>query len=351
MAPVTPPAWLQAGSYSAQADRQALAGLLTPEPVSSPIAARPGVKPSYLGNGLKVTQRATPNMGVTVAGGTCYVSASSIIGGVYECQNDGNFDVTITAAHASLARRDLIVARVYDAVDDVGTENDVKIEAVAGTPASSPVRPATPGQAIALAEVLVPAASTSVVNANITDLRNRTVALGGILPVTGDTAVPAQPYPGQTIFRTDHNALILFDGAVWQYLAYGAWFVYTPAWSSSGTQPVLNNGTATGRYCQVGKTVTFHAHIQPGSSTTYGSGTYRVSLPVAPRAGNPSQILQVRVFDNSTGQAYMGQSTAASLTPTLTVQGSTNLDSAGPTTPITFAAGDSLQISGTYEAA
>lgn len=349
MAPVTPPSWLQAGSYNAQNDRLSAAGMMIPLATAGPLAALPGVKPSYQEAGLRVTQRATPDMQVTVAAGTCFIAATSTLGGVYQCHNNAAYDVPITAAHASLGRRDLIVARVYDAVDDVGTENDFKIEKVTGIPASAPTRPSTPAQAIALAEVLVPGASTAVVTANITDLRTYTVSIGGVQPIVNLSEVPLQPYNGQKIWWNLWQTESTFDGTAWQEIRYGAWLTYTPQWKSSGTQPSLGNGTATGKYWKAGRYCTFHAHIQPGSATTYGSGGYSISLPFPPRVGNPSQVLAVRFFDTSTGQAYMGQATASDLHPTLTFQGTSNLDTADFNSPFTFASGDSLQMSGTYE--
>lgn len=216
MAPLSPPSWQQAGTYPARLDRLTLAGLMAPHAGAGPLVARSGVKPSPSAASMQVTQRTTPDMWVTVGAGSCYIAATSIVGGSYECFNDAGYDVQIAASNPSLPRRDLVVARVYDAVDDTGSVNEFAIEVITGTAAASPARPATPSAAIALAEVLVPAASNSVVNANITDLRQWVTAVGGVLPVNGTSDLPVSPYKGMAIYRRDLSRAQVHDGSTWQ---------------------------------------------------------------------------------------------------------------------------------------
>ena len=64
----------------------------------------------------------------------------------------------------------------------------------------------------------------------------------------------------------------------------GAWIDYTPTWTASTTNPVLGNGTITGRYSLVNKTVTAQILVKAGSTTTFGSGAYFFSLPVTAAA-------------------------------------------------------------------
>lgn len=271
MAPVNPPSYQQAGSYSARLDRLALAGLLTPHAPTSALAARSGVKPSPSNAGLAVVQRSTPDRWVTINAGTCYIPATSSIGGTYECHNDAAYDVQTAAAHATLARKDLICARVYDAIDDVGVLNELKIEVVTGTPAGSPSRPATPNQAIALAEVNVAAASTTVVTANITDLRQRVVALGGTLPCRNSSEVPASPHGGMRIWREDLKQELLWDGTAWragfdeQYnFGFG-----TLGWAESGITLDYNITTTTeGAAGSAVPEMTFNFTMPSGVPTT-----------------------------------------------------------------------------------
>jgi len=59
----------------------------------------------------------------------------------------------------------------------------------------------------------------------------------------------------------------------------GAWVSYTPTWTASTTNPAIGNGTITGFYTQIGKTVTAVIEVVAGSTTTFGSGRYSFSLP------------------------------------------------------------------------
>jgi len=62
----------------------------------------------------------------------------------------------------------------------------------------------------------------------------------------------------------------------------GAWSAYTPVWTAATTNPVLGNGTLTGWYKQLpDKTVHLDITLTAGTTTTFGSGVMKLSLPVA----------------------------------------------------------------------
>lgn len=61
----------------------------------------------------------------------------------------------------------------------------------------------------------------------------------------------------------------------------GTWSTYTPVWTSSDTAPALGNGTLTGRYIQVGKLVVVNIEAVFGTTSTFGTGAWFFSLPVA----------------------------------------------------------------------
>ena len=134
----------------------------------------------------------------------------------------------------------------------------------------------------------------------------------------------------------------------------GAWATFTPTWTASGTAPSLGNGTLIGRYQRIGRTIKFHINLAPGSTTTFGTGTYSFAMPVI-SANNgctmtgTAEALVTNVFG--------GICVISPNVTTLTVwfPGSTtatNLTSSGPTIAgQTFASGHSLRITGEYEAA
>lgn len=60
-----------------------------------------------------------------------------------------------------------------------------------------------------------------------------------------------------------------------------AWTSFTPTWTSTGTQPALGNGVISGQYLRAGKLVIYRGRLDMGSTTTFGTGIYNFSLPVA----------------------------------------------------------------------
>jgi hypothetical protein len=127
-----------------------------------------------------------------------------------------------------------------------------------------------------------------------------------------------------------------------------AWQAYTPTWASSGTQPAIGNGVITGRYVQTGKIVRVSVRILMGSTTTYGTGTYSISLPV-----NAAQV--------AVGSSYLRDSSAGStghlvgnavIDPALNV-GVINLFNVNAqvaaTSPFTWANTDHMSFSVVYE--
>lgn len=128
--------------------------------------------------------------------------------------------------------------------------------------------------------------------------------------------------------------------------------LYTPTWSSTGTQPVLNNGSIYGSYYIFGGSVHLYIELTMGSTTTYGTGTYRFSLPVA--ANGRFYKLTGLSHDNSVASAWediTGVITSAAPTlvelRTLTSVGA-SLAAVSSTVPITWAVDDRLIVTGSY---
>lgn len=166
----TPPSWLQNGSHPAENDR------LT----TQAIWATTGIIKS---TSLAVTQNSPVGMSVIVASGwAAIVGTTQSNMGTYVAYNDAAAVVAITTANPTNPRIDLLCVTVNDAYY-TGALNNVTFQVVDGTPAGSPVVPATPANAIALAQIAVAAGALSITNANITDLR---VLATTNLPETGD---------------------------------------------------------------------------------------------------------------------------------------------------------------------
>jgi len=132
---------------------------------------------------------------------------------------------------------------------------------------------------------------------------------------------------------------------------FGAWTSYTPTWAGATTNPVLGNGTLTGRYMKVGRTVTVEIKLTTGSTTTYGSGIWRWSLPAAAASAHDavgSAFIGDASAGYSTGVAYI----SASNTDVTVYVGTPAAGAAvSGTHPQTFAASDRVWITVQYEAA
>jgi hypothetical protein len=102
--------------------------------------------------------------------------------GTYVGYNDDIVVLGVTTADPTNPRIDRVCMTVNDAYY-TGSLNNVVLQVVAGTPAGSPVAPATPANSISLATVAVAAGATALTTANITDTR---VLVTTNIPETGD---------------------------------------------------------------------------------------------------------------------------------------------------------------------
>lgn len=155
---VSPPSWLQAGSYPAESDRQ----------IQQALYATTGIIGT---SSLAVTPNSPAGMSVRVAAGWgAIVGTTQANMGVYTFYNDAITTLTVTTADPTNPRIDRVVVTVRDAYYS-GAFNDVIFQVLAGTPAGSPTAPAVPDNSISLATIAVGAAVTSITASDITDTR------------------------------------------------------------------------------------------------------------------------------------------------------------------------------------
>ena len=161
MALRTPPSWLQNGSHPAENDR------LSTQAINNFTGVR------RTGD-YAVTQNSPTGMSVLIAAGwAAIIGTTQANMGTYLAYNDASLAATITTADPTNPRIDLVCITVNDAAY-TGSLNNVVVNVVAGTPAVSPSVPATPANSIALARVAVAAGATTIITADITDVRTRT---------------------------------------------------------------------------------------------------------------------------------------------------------------------------------
>lgn len=193
MALRTPPSWLQNGSHPAENDRLTTQALW----------ATTGI----IGTGsLAVSANSPAGMSVLVASGwAAIVGTTQSNMGTYMVFNDATDTLTVTTANPTNPRIDRVVATVRDAYYS-GAYNDVIFQVIAGTPAGSPVAPATPANSISLATIAVGAAVTQINSGNITDTRvdvTTNLPVGDISGVTAGTGLSGGGTTGTVTLSID----------------------------------------------------------------------------------------------------------------------------------------------------
>jgi len=126
---------------------------------------------------LLVYESTPPAMSVEVSTGEAWING-------YWYQNDAVITVPIDASSPTNPRRDLIILRL-----DVLTSRSIEVTILKGTPSSTPALPSLTQTSqiweIPLAEVLVGTGVTSIVTANITDVREVSTLRGVSNDFTG----------------------------------------------------------------------------------------------------------------------------------------------------------------------
>jgi hypothetical protein len=132
-------------------------------------------------------------------------------------------------------------------------------------------------------------------------------------------------------------------------VAMGVWQGYTPVWQSSGNpQPVLGNGSCSGVYTVIGKTVHARITFTIGSTTTQGAGFWYWSIPPGlpmPASGmDCAGCARLAMFVNNIGEVlWVNQGNVGVI-----AEGSANAI-AGPGTPVAWTTGGYISMWFTYE--
>lgn len=129
----------------------------------------------------------------------------------------------------------------------------------------------------------------------------------------------------------------------------GAYVSYTP--TLAGTGWALGNGTVTGKYSRIGRWVSFWAAFVAGSTSTFGSGNPRLSLPVTPISDAVEGRWNVAFFDSSASLRYFSRGILSSSDVIAVTSGTNGVQTTtNSTTPFAWATSDTIIISGIYEA-
>lgn len=167
-------------------------------------------------NALAVSQQAVATSTVKAAeGGAVIPATASGEGGSYQVYNDADLTSPTISPTAANGRKDRLILRVTSGVP--------ALEVVQGVASGSPAEPSITGDNyLELALITLPASTTNITDAMITDRRAR-FAAGGTVICTSSTH-PASPYEGQEIWETDTNRKFVYDGSAWQPIPAGRRF-------------------------------------------------------------------------------------------------------------------------------
>lgn len=224
MAVANPPAYLDTQTYAAQYDRRWLGYDFLEDATGTAITtARGGIVTT---GDLTVTQNGTPNMTVNVAAGVAYIRGTSVSNqGIYRCLASSTTNLTISGAHATLVRWDLVVGRVYDNTHDGSGQNAWALEIVPGTPSGSPAEPTLPASSFKIARVTVGAAATSITTGNIS---NAASVLNMRATATAAVLIKASNFGGQMAFGTKTINLTSGQSETVTTLSFGVTFKSVP---------------------------------------------------------------------------------------------------------------------------
>lgn len=246
---------------------------------------------------LKVTQHAgTPNGTIDVAPGTAFIAGSEQTWqGMYAVSLDTVVSRTVTPTGGD-PRIDLVIARVRDTIYSAGGD-DEDIVVVAGEAAPAPAPPALLDLGyrnyLILAAIQVPASTSVITNAMITQFGARATTVGGVIVCTSGSRPGSAP-AGQTIYETDTGRL-----AVWDTTGTPGWKLIGGPSIQSGVVPIsLVNAPG------IAGTVTFPAPFAAAPATVLtariGSNLDLVANTQGVNASQFSYRLAVRNGGNAT---------------------------------------------------
>jgi hypothetical protein len=129
------------------------------------------------------------------------------------------------------------------------------------------------------------------------------------------------------------------------------WTAYTPVLTGSTTNPVLGNGSLVGAYLQAGKLVLWRFSFTSGTTTTYGSGNYVITLPVAMIAPTGYSVGALTIQNGGTFYQRSLFSSGSATQMSGAAQDGTRWSNASPYAPVAGLAGQRWSGYGFYEAA
>jgi hypothetical protein len=134
-----------------------------------------------------------------------------------------------------------------------------------------------------------------------------------------------------------------------QMNSIGELLSFTPTWTCSGTAPAIGNGSLTGSYWRVQNLIYFIITLTAGSTTTFGTGTFRFNLPLATSSiqrnlGFYAQSLDSGVAWYTNGYAEGASSSSSTFVVPFTSAGAAYTNAV----PFAWGTNDQLIVAGSY---
>lgn len=293
-----------APAYSGRMIRQSLSALFGGASPARPLGARSGVRP---GSGTLVTATSTtwtvnPHAGVL----DLEASASS---GPYTYSIDAAVSGTVAAASATNPRVDIVYVTLNDPAESDGSSTpDVVPGYLAGTPAGSPVAPATPARSMVLHTISVPVS-------------------GGGSPSTVAVApfcASAGPFQVRTLAELNAlsayeglEAFCLFDSSRAVY-ANGRWVFfdtkrqdYTTVWTDNAgaTLNPGSGGSLSASYWRKGASAAIRIAVTfspTGAGIQTGGGGFKFTMPWTLSGSELEATLLVKSYAPNAGGNFAG---------------------------------------------
>lgn len=331
--------------YSGRMLRQSFSPMIAGATSSRPLGGRTGVRPGT--STSTVTATSTTWTCGPFAGVADLESASEA--GPYSFAFDANATGSVTAAHATLPRKDIIYVQISDPAEADGSSVPSAVRGyLAGTAAASPSAPSAPSRAFTIAEISVPASGGG--SPTVLWVAPYTVGAGGIVPLASSSHQTAlAPTDGQFGQRTDTGTVLYGSGGSWARM-FTPKTTFTPSW----TNLIVGSGTNTGWYQIIGNTCSGEVRMTFGAGFALNASGVELGPPVAIASGTGGAPAgQVIYIDAGTG-FYTGRLMVST-------SGSNNLlvgyDNGSPPTfgnakagsPFGLTSGDSILINFSYE--
>lgn len=190
--PLTPPAYLQAGTYTALADRQYITTSRMYKNISTSTRARGGVLPGPSDRSGAMTSSL---LTITVGPYSAIVeNGFATNAGDYTVVSVANETVSVAASSPTTNRIDIVGILVEDAFYS-GSNNAASLVVIQGSPsAGAPIAPTTPASFLPLYQGLI---NANVTTPTWTDVRKRTGLLGTTIPIFASQTSDAGSYFGE----------------------------------------------------------------------------------------------------------------------------------------------------------